>query len=182
MLPDEHLGKGTKEQCARVLDVKPGRVDEYVKEGLPRERDGRRFLYDLALCAEWKREHYPPADSDRRISWEEARTRRETAQAQLAELDLARKRNEQILVSDVETELRPRMERVRLRALNAPGKYATRWQPCKNHGQAQRILEDIMHEVLEDFRVGWVEDDGNRNGKKRKETKRAKRKPRRTRK
>ena len=177
----------TQPQIAKVLRVERRQIANYVIDGLPRFKDGRRYLYPVVACIEWWEARYGEKQKVRTATpYDEAHAQREAALAELAELELARKRKEQVLLTDVQKYLRPRMERVRSRALNAPGKYATRWHPCKNHGQAQRVLEDIVHEVLEDFRVAWVDgDDSNGNGRKRtkrKKAKRAKRKPRRSRK
>ena len=95
-----------------------------------------------------------------------ARARLVEIQRKIAELDLGQKRGELVPIDEIRREVGERLERIRTRLLNAPGKYATQWSACKDYPEAQRQLEQIMLEVLAEVRSAFVSDRDERPPRK----------------
>jgi hypothetical protein len=83
----------------------------------------------------------------------EIRRRRELAQAELAELDLAARRSETMTVTQFVDAVGSAFSRVRARALNLPGKIAGEGE-LKPREELLEIAERYVHEMLEELSSG----------------------------
>ncbi|HEX2526895.1 MAG TPA: hypothetical protein VHL31_11455, partial [Geminicoccus sp.] len=86
-------------------------------------------------------------DDRRRIDFDEARQRKVAAEAQLAELELARQRGEVVAIEDVGVELERCYSAVRNRLMAMPPKLAPLLCP-EDPAVAQRLLEAAVVQAL----------------------------------
>jgi len=86
--------------------------------------------------------------------FEEARTRKMAAEAELAEMELARERGELVAVVDVGARLARVLERVRARFVAFPGKLAPRLVGLDTAMEARGVLEQAVGEVLSELSAG----------------------------
>ncbi|HEX2526912.1 MAG TPA: hypothetical protein VHL31_11540 [Geminicoccus sp.] len=86
-------------------------------------------------------------DDRRRIDFDEARQRKVAAEAQLAELELARQRGEVVAIEDVGVELEQRYAAVRARLMAMPPKLAPLLCPDEP-ATAQSMIEAAVVEAL----------------------------------
>lgn len=108
----------TKSQLAARWGVTPGRVTQYVKMGLPVRDDGRVWL-DSAEA--WRGQLDPArlkaaGGSDFATS----KAREAAAKAELAELEVLKRRGETIPRSEIEATLLPRLRELRDELLSVP--------------------------------------------------------------
>ena len=149
----------TRIEIAFILDVRPRQVDNYVLEGIPREKRGRAFMYPVLRCKSWKAERYGQKNGNgNRASLDEVRFRRETAQAEITELELGEKRGQLVRITEVTTQFSRILERLRGKILNIPGRYAPDIVGLKTHKAAQLRLDDVSRDLLADLRSSFERD------------------------
>lgn len=86
--------------------------------------------------------------------FEEARTRKVSAEAELAELELARERGRMVTVDDCADRLARILERVRARLVAVPGKLAPRLVGLGTAMEARGVLEEAVGETLAELSAG----------------------------
>jgi phage terminase Nu1 subunit (DNA packaging protein) len=148
---------------ARHRGCHPHAVEQAIQDGrlstraAAKEPGGRRWRIDVALSdKEWAAltgEQGPggAADIDR-DAVVEARVRRQLAQAEIAELDLAERRGELVSARDVETRIRDVFAHCRNRLLGVPSRARQR-DPAITVGQI-RLIEELIREALEELSGG----------------------------
>jgi len=166
----------TKYEFARQLGLKPRQIDNLVAEGMPRKKDGRSWVYTAESEAwYWKRKVDAVARATK-SQLDGARTRREIAQAERAEFELAQLRREWIPFAEAKKVARGIAELVTARLRAAPGRYAYLWQASRTPQDAQQALEGIVREIITDLKSVMLEAGGN--GSDRPRPRRRKRAPR----
>lgn len=143
-----------KEEIARWFNCSAGHIDKLVRDGMPREKVGRHYDYG-APAVLWyftegpgARSVDPSSNGNQKVPLDEARARRELAQAELAEYELAQKRAG-VLTVDVHLSLfLDYLNRIRARLLAFPGKWAPRMVNLRSVGQAQARAEQIVDDAL----------------------------------
>ena len=88
--------------------------------------------------------------------FEEARTRKMAAEAELAELELATERGRLVTVEDCASRLVRILERVRARLVAVPGKLAPRLVGVETAMEARGVLEEAVAETLAELAGGDV--------------------------
>lgn len=116
-----------------------------------RLENGRRWLIWPQFPV-WYRQRLQqnaePAD------FEKARARKMAADAELAELELARMRGEQVAVETYRAEVSGIATKIRAQLLAAPGRYSARIVGTSTLPEAQRHLDAIMRDVLKELAAG----------------------------
>jgi phage terminase Nu1 subunit (DNA packaging protein) len=169
----------TKSEIAASLGLKPRQVDNLVVEGMPRKKVGRSWVYGQDAEAWYWRRKVEAAGSAKKGQLDAARMRRELAQAELAEIDVATRRGELIPLDDAKREVGRIAELVTAKLRAAGGRFAHRWQAARSHQEAQGVIDEIMREILTDLRSTLLEP--HRNGDGRRRARPRKRPPRRSR-
>lgn len=151
-------------EAARRLGVSHQAIGQWVrKPEAPTEyRGGKLFLRWPDFPQWWVASRV--AGARRSItpsSLDDARTRREAAMAELAELDLAERRGELVTVADYQTELAAICTRIRSRLVALPGKWAPRLAAVSSTAEAQGQLEAGMYDVLTELRGLGDDDDAD---------------------
>lgn len=144
-MPEERVSTA---EVAKRFGVTARQVRNLRDQGMPCHPDGTypwpscRVWRDEQLKAIGRREAVPDGEG-------EARARKLSAEAQLAELNLERARGELVPIRDVERVWGLVLDRLRARLLAAPGKWAPRLGlPI---AQAQVKLEDVVRELITDL-------------------------------
>lgn len=168
----------TKSELAASLGLKPRQIDNLVVEGMPRRKVGRSWIYGPDAEAWYWRRKVEAVGSAKKGQLDAARMRRELAQAELAELEVAQRRGDLVPLVDAKREVGRLAELVRARLVAAPGRFAHRWQASRSHQDAQQVLDEVMREILVDLKATMLEGSGN-GSKPRRRAKPRKRTPRR---
>lgn len=84
-------------------------------------------------------------------SYDEARTRKVNAEAEIAELELAKIRGELVQAEDVVSAWEDVLAAAKAKFLSIPTKAAPIAAAESEAGACQKILEDLVHEALQEF-------------------------------
>ena len=140
-------------EAAKRLGMTVQALGHWIRSGAP-VRDGKR---GREFCwpdfPRWKdREIERKAkESSRPKTMDEARQRREAAEAEIAELDLEERRGTIALKSVVQAAVSADYARVRARLLSLPAKAAPFCVGLKTQTEAQMRLEPLMDEVIREL-------------------------------
>lgn len=147
----------TRTDAKAALGEMPARTFAlWVKRGLPRKGDGKKEQYPWPDVYHWildqierrARENARPKDI------EEAHKRKAAADAELAELELAERRNLLMTVEAYESIVGAAFARVAARLKAAPTKYAPRIVGLKTIPDAVTILQAAFHECMDELYQG----------------------------
>lgn len=142
-------------EAADEMDYSVRQLQEYAKRpGCPRRKRGASWEYEWPAFNRFVREA-AVADAVERVKpadFEEARARKEAANAELAELDLAERRGQLVTREGARKAMASLCERVRARLVTLPPKVAPLVVGCDTVPQAQRELERAVEEVLAELR------------------------------
>ncbi len=138
----------TKQELARALDLSIRQIENLVVDGMPHAKRGRRLLFEAAAIVWYFRRKLQEFEARTPPSVEEARARRELAQAELAEYELAEKRRQMLSIEDHDRILGRLQDRLRAKHLNLPGKWAPQIVGLRSIPEGQARLEEMMHECL----------------------------------
>lgn len=149
--PDPNLVKQL--ELARILGVDERTIQRWHKDGLPRHGEGRGIRYPLTECIAWVRQRdreQVEAQTERGAptDYDEAKARKMAAEAELAELELARARGTIVTVDDVERMLSAPLYRLRAKLLNLPSKWSPSLVGCRTIAEAQTRLEAAVEEAM----------------------------------
>jgi hypothetical protein len=137
-------------EIARRLDVGPRHIANLVVDGLPRVKNKQgHWRYPATDCFRWY-VAYREAKAARRAepaSPEDARQRREVAQARLTELELEREEARMVTIEDVERHVAGLLARLRAKIVTLPSKYAHRMVGA-TLAEAQARLDEAVEEIL----------------------------------
>jgi phage terminase Nu1 subunit (DNA packaging protein) len=115
---------------------------------------GKPHKFNTAEVVAWMLERQA-ADNDEPVAeiidFEEARARKVSAEADLAELQLATRRSELVEIDTVAGLVESAFATVRLRLLGMPARVAHRLAPVRSAAAIRRVLEDDFREVLEEL-------------------------------
>ena len=147
--PGKRAKKGalTQGELARLFGVAVRTIQRWDAEGLRAARIGKTATYDPPSAVAWRVARERRANEA--MDFSEARTRKMAAQAELAELEVARTRAETIHVSDMDRLLAEPLSRLRGQLLSFAGVVAPRLTEPLEVPQAVAILESAMAEFLE---------------------------------
>jgi terminase small subunit / prophage DNA-packing protein len=142
---------------ASVLGVSPPTVDAYLRRGMPfrkRGDKGKAWEFDTADVVDWLRDEEARrhmGEQAATMTLDDAKKRREVANAQLAELELAEKLRTVIKVDDVAATVREEYQVVRQLMLSIPGRLAQELAAEADASVVERMLKDAIAEALEEL-------------------------------
>lgn len=146
-------------QLARILNITERRVQQLVKQGLPRTARGR---YPLVASVHFYiatlRENRPETSSI-----EQARLRKLIAQADREELELARERNQVVAIDDAMAAIGRAIGECRAKLLALPSKLAPEVALEKSKPMCRAIIETGIHDALADLASAGLQDDARRD-------------------
>lgn len=145
-------------QVAAVLDLEVRRVQQLAREGIiPKPARGR---YQLGGCVQgYIRYLRARAHPDDLLTYDAARTKKMTADAELAELTLARERGRLVEVERFESALSQAFGRVRSRLLALPSRAAPDLVGLAAEVDAELVLDRLVVEMLAELQRDPVPDD-----------------------
>jgi len=150
-------------ELAQLFGKTTRTIARWTEEGLPRNKDDS---YPVGPCIRWALERAEQLHAGETFT--EARRRRELAQAELAELDLAKRRAQQI-DSDVAVQEFGRLcEVIRSILLAAPGKHPHELLGARTLAEAQAVLEHVVREILANLKSVMLQEvDGDQRSRSR---------------
>jgi phage terminase Nu1 subunit (DNA packaging protein) len=136
----------SREFLADVLGVVVASINNFVKEGMPKEARGR---FVLKASVQWylERERTSARGNKGLNDLDLARQRKTVAEARIAELDLAEKEGDILPASVYEDELRKRCESI-AGAVKAIGRYQPDVKAATSDEAADALLERMGDEIL----------------------------------
>jgi phage terminase Nu1 subunit (DNA packaging protein) len=143
----------SKAEFARREKVSKTVVSKWVRAGLPTAGGGQ---IDPEAARAWLK-----ANTSRGVTVEsltEARSRKESALADLRELELARLRGETVLVEDVGHVLDSAIATSRVRLLAVPQKVAPELALEDNPVKCQELVRAAIHEALHELASGRLQE------------------------
>lgn len=148
--PDAKEKGQTADQVAAFCDITVRRVQQLAREQVfPKLGRGR---YPLLRCVRAYIGMLRKQIEQKSQQWgtlEEARTRKTQAEAQLAELHLAREEGQLLTLSDYQRKIDEPLERLRAKLLNMPSKYAPQLVGCRTVQEAMLRMEAAVHEAMQ---------------------------------
>ncbi len=157
-------------EYARQRNRAKSLITRYVKDGrivlVDRKVDPEQA--DKALGFTKVHKAHNEEDGDKKNEsgdyWKE-KTRRESAEASLKELDLSRRQGELVEVDVVAQEFSKMVDAVRQQLLSIPTKIAPTVHAQKTIHAIHRIIEDAIHDALNDFGTYNAESGKPRTGR-----------------
>lgn len=141
----------TKAQLARALKLSHRQIDNLVAdEKISRVRKGRRYEYPLEAIRQyvtWLRDQQQKPSSP----IDELKYRQALVQAELAELELAKKRGEMLTRDVHEAALASALDRVRAAWLTFPAGTAPRLVGSRGVGEMELKLEEAVHQKMREL-------------------------------
>lgn len=141
-------------ELASVFGVSTQAVQAWVRRGCPfveKGGAGKAYVFETADVITWRREIEMQATGDGdddSITLEQARKRRELAQARLSEIDLAKRRSELVEIEAVAEIVSEDYTRVRARLLALPPKCAPLIHKAETVTEIREILDGSVREAL----------------------------------
>ncbi len=148
---DKPAGLLTRKELAAELGVGARQIANLREEQMPCVKVGREYYYPYAAITWYHARKYEALEGQRPPALEEARARRELAQAQLAEIELAKARGELVTHDIFESELGLILDGLRARLLNLPGRMAPRLLGARTVPEMELRLEEAVHEAMIDL-------------------------------
>lgn len=142
----------TRRELAETMDVKVRQVHRWEGDGCPVAKRGRRgvaSLYDLEAVRTWHQAR-EAVDHDGPIDLAKERSRKERAQALLAEQLYQQRAGELVDATEVARVWSRHVSAVRTKLLSVPGVWADRVHRAARAGVAavERVLDDAIRDVL----------------------------------
>lgn len=144
------VGSITKRAFAETFGVGEKQLERYFAVGMPHQRTGRRVMLPMPAARVWFHE-YLIKKGERKAqpaSLSEARMRKETAQAALEELKLARELGKLMLVDEFSQLLGEAYGRVRAKLLNFPARAAGVAFGTTSFADCQAKLHPLVLEIM----------------------------------
>lgn len=144
-------GHLTQAELERVTGLSRQTLAELAREpDCPREKRGGRWVYPWPAWNEWRinRRVDRAVERAKPENYDAAKTRKMAADAELAELELARERGHLITLVDATKIADDAFDRVRARLVSIPGKEAYRFVGLKAIPKAVTALRDVIDVVM----------------------------------
>ena len=154
----EKDGTVSASELARLMNLESTRrVQQLVAdEGMPKAARGR---YEAQKCVLWYIRYLQRCLEKRQITYgdndmDAFRSRKMAADAELTELELARVRGDQVPVETFRETVSGIATKIRAQLLAAPGRYSARIVGVDSLPDAQRHLDAIVRDVLNELSEG----------------------------
>jgi phage terminase Nu1 subunit (DNA packaging protein) len=159
----------SKAECSRRLGVSARMISKYIERGMPAE--GGRVPWPKAQ--KWAAANVAPEKSgnfasrhpdtrpaetgvDETLS--EAQRRKESALADLREMEAAEKRGQMVALTDVEAVWDRLTTSCRARLLSIPTKTAAAARTAATNEAARRLIEGAISEALDELSMTWAKE------------------------
>ncbi len=141
----------TQTELARVFGVTTKTVQRWVERGLPREGEGRKATYPLEPCIAWVREkdREEAIDAARPRTLEEARIRKATADAELAEYELGLRRKELMTVAQYNAAVSGAFSRVKAQLVTLENRLAPDVIGIQKLLDARSIVREHVQRIMQ---------------------------------
>jgi len=138
-------------ELARVFGVTTQTIRNWVVGGLPRDGEQRGAKYPLEPCISWVRtkDREEAAAAARPQSYEEARTRKAIADAEMSEYDLLERRKELMTVEQYHDALQSAYSRVSAQVRTLEMRLSPEIIGLKTLRQARKKIAAVVTEVLD---------------------------------
>lgn len=133
-------------ELASLLSLSTRQIRNLEKEGMPKGSDGQRSVYEPAACVRWYVQYRERLAAPK--DQEDAEKRRAIAEAQLAELKLAKEQGKVVEVETVGQEVDGMLEQLRNQLLTLPQRWAPQTVGLKTLPEATQVLEAAVLESL----------------------------------
>jgi phage terminase Nu1 subunit (DNA packaging protein) len=148
-----------KKTLAGMFGVAGTTIDAYRRKGLPTVGEGRATKYNVQECFRWfnsytvqqEREKWDTTPSG--MTEQDAKTRKLTAEALIAELDLAKERGTMVNISDAEREVMKHHTIVRTSLLAFPVRTAPFLVMVPDELTARQIIEAEIFKLMDALSV-----------------------------
>lgn len=139
-----------KTELAGLLLVRTRQVDNHVANGMPVKRADGRTWFRWADVLPWYIDLKVASSRGRRPGegGEDAKARREMAQARLAEIELAKAERTLVPVTEVVRQWGDMTQRIAGKLANVPSKFAARCVGLDTVGSAMKVLDEAVQEIL----------------------------------
>lgn len=144
----------TKRAFAELFGLSEKQIERYCQAGMPHRKKGTKVSLPMPEAREWYKKHLvqkgreeaQPTDRSQSID------RQEAAAAAIAEIDLAKARNETMTVEEHVDLLADAFARVKSRLVNLPPRIAGVVLGAQTIQEAQARIEPVVREAMEELR------------------------------
>lgn len=148
-------GKLSKREFAETFGISEKQIERYCQEGMPHKKEGVKVFLLMPEARVWYHKHLVEK-GEQRAKPKGKRTdsvdRRLAAEAETAEIELAKLRNELMTVADYDRLIGDAFARVRARLTNLPPRIAGIVLGAKSIQEAQARIEPLVREAMEELR------------------------------
>jgi hypothetical protein len=140
----------SQRDLAKAMGVKTVAVRNWEVDGIPEPKIvGKRKFYNLPAVIKWRHERAAAGrPASQRRSTEEARTRKLEAEASLAEIELAKKRDQVVEISIAMKAFSDAMSACRSRLLSIGASVAPRIELAPDVASRKEMIDDAIIEAL----------------------------------
>lgn len=158
----------TREELADRFGVDVRSITNWTQAGMPQRKKSGRPVYSWPECRDWREQQiredaratrHADGNPDRKEQAAEARLRMTLAEAERAELELAKLRGELVPVDYMRSEFDRIATALRGRLLSMPQAWSARLVACRSPVDAQLALQDAVNELMPMLRE-LADDDG----------------------
>src|SRR3972149_11982402 len=139
----------TKNELGRKFDVSLTTISNWIAEGMPYIRKGKKYDFDIKAVEDWVNKYKLPASTGD-MSFAEARKRLEVAKAGIKELELKIRKGELLNVDTVMKLQGGVLQSIRSRILSLPAKLATLSFGSSPIAENESIIRKGIYEVLDE--------------------------------
>lgn len=140
----------TKHELANKFDVSITTISNWIAEGLPCIRKGKKYDFDIKAVEDWVAKYKLPTSTGD-MSYAEARLRLEAAKAGIKELELKVRKGELLNVDTVMKLQGGVLQNIRQRILSLPVKLAVLCYGSSSIAENEAIIRKGIHEVLDEI-------------------------------
>jgi phage terminase Nu1 subunit (DNA packaging protein) len=137
-------------QLAEILGVTTSRIGHFVRDGAPvKVRGGRgvAHIFDSREFFKWRDKVV--SDDVERLTMEEARLKKLTAEAGISELELAKKKNQVADLDEIEEDLKNRFAVLRTSIRSVPERVVMQLIGLKDEAKIKKIILKEIDDTLE---------------------------------
>jgi ADP-ribose pyrophosphatase YjhB (NUDIX family) len=144
----------SKREFAELFGISEKQIERFCQAGMPHRKKGRLVFIVMPQGRVWYHEHLVTKGEDRvrPTKRSESADRRAAAEAELAEIALAKARSELMPVADFERIVGGSYARVRARLINLPRRIAGAVLGAQTLQEAEARAEPIVREAMEELR------------------------------
>ena len=140
----------TKSELGQKLDVSLTTINNWISEGMPYIRKGKKYDFDLRAVEDWVNKYKLPASTDD-MTYADARRRHEAAKAAIKELEFKVRKGELLHVDIVMKLQGAVLQNIRSRILSLPAKLAVLSFGSSTIAENEAIIRKGIYEVLDEI-------------------------------